>query len=170
LISLSLQQQTLAHAKGDTERKQLELKLAAERERRKAAEAEAKRNQELYQAALVLAERAMTQQQYEVAQAKYHEAGKLFATDAVATGLRRAESARAERVNRAEAERTKETRAKQLAAEGKASLDARDYAKAVAKYQDAKKLDPDSVEVLAGLTVAEQARSKQLASAQRETL
>lgn len=170
LINLALHQEALAKAKGDAERKQLEVKLAEERQRRKQAEAEAKRKQDAYQAALVFADKALAQKQYAVAEAKYEEAGKQFRTDAVLTGLRRAQAARAAETQQAKAEADKSARIKQLLAEGKTALDAKEFAKAVQTYQQAKKLAPDNVDVLAGLTQAEEARVKFQAAAQRQAV
>ncbi|MCI0683416.1 MAG: hypothetical protein L0Y71_15030 [Gemmataceae bacterium] len=167
-IKVSLQQQTLAGAKDANERKLLEAKLAAETERRKAAEAEAQRSQEAYQAALALAHKALAAKQYAVAETRYHEAGKFFKTDAVLIGLRKVEAARAEVAAKAKAGQDQTVRVKQLVAQGRSALDAKDYGKAIAAYQQAKKLAPDNVEMLAGLTQAEEARTRHAASAKRQ--
>lgn len=168
LISLTVHQQTLATAKGDAERKQLEAKLAAEHTRRKQAEADAKRNQELYQGALELANKALAQKQYALAESKYNEAGKLFQTDAVLTGLQRVQAGRAAVAQQAQSEAGKSTRIKQLLGDGKAALDAKEFGKAVQAYQQAKNLAPDNLDVLAGLSQAEAARVKFQAAAQRQ--
>ena len=118
----------------------------------------------------MLADQALAQKQYAAAQAKYQEAGKLFRTDAVLIGLRRVEAARAADKQRLQAEADKSARIKQLLAEGKTALTGKDYAKAVLAYQQAKKLAPDNLEVLAGLTQAEEARTKVAAARQAADL
>ncbi|MCI0464360.1 MAG: tetratricopeptide repeat protein [Gemmataceae bacterium] len=162
----------LARAKGESERLALERRLAEERERRIKAEAEAKRNQALYQQALELAQKAMAAQNYDLAHAKYEEAARVFRTDVVLTGLREAETRRTEARARAERERTKQQQEqakaanlRRLLAEGQAALATGKHDQAVKSFAEAKGLAPDNVDILVGLSKAEQARDRARAEA-----
>jgi tetratricopeptide (TPR) repeat protein len=84
------------------------------------------------------------------------------------TGLRKVETARAEDKQKTQAVQIKTKRLGQLVADGKAAFAAKQYAKSIDAYRSAKKLDPDNVEVLAGLTQAEQAQEKLGAEARRK--
>ena len=72
----------------------MEKMATAEKAAHDRAEATAKQNREMYTLAIQQAQRAMTQKNYDVAIAKYQEAGKLFNTDAVISGLRQVADAR----------------------------------------------------------------------------
>src|SRR5262249_42317949 len=97
LLSDALINQAKAAAakKGAAEKDALEKQLADEKQKREAAEAEAKKNAELYNSALKLAQEAMTQKKYAQAVTKIQEAAKVFKTDAVLTGLKAAQDAQA---------------------------------------------------------------------------
>ncbi|MCI0641674.1 MAG: hypothetical protein L0Y72_25985 [Gemmataceae bacterium] len=160
-----------ALAKGDTERKELEAKLALERERRKQAELEAKRNRNLYQQALGLAQKALSAGNFDVAQTQFQQAGKVFQTDEVLSGLRKVELARAdlEKVKKKAAdEQQKTARVQKLLQAGNAAIAAQKYQDAVDDLSKAKKLAPDNLEVLTALVKAEQARDKAVADSVRK--
>lgn len=172
--AMAEQAATQARARGENERRELERRLAAERQRREKAEAEAKRNQQLYQQALQLAQQALAEKNYDTAHAKYEEAGRLYRTDVVLTGLREVESRRAEARTQAalEQKRRQETEQKaanlrRLLVEGQAALAAGQPDKAVQTFGEAKRLAPDNVDALAGLSKAEQARDRSRAEARR---
>lgn len=156
-----------ATAKGDAARQALERQLADEKARRIAAEAEAKRNQDLYTAALLLAQKALADKNYDLAAAKYEEAGKFYKTDLVLTGLRQAQNARAQTLaataaakQKAEEEQRNAGRFQKFMTDGRAALDARDYGRAAQNFAEAKKINPSDIEVLTGLTKAEQLRDQ----------
>jgi tetratricopeptide (TPR) repeat protein len=157
-----------AQAKGDLERQELERKLALERQRRLQAEAEAKRNQELYQAALQLAQKALAEKNYEVAQAKYEEAGKFFKTDVVLTGLRKTRDLRQKHQEKNVEDQERSARLQKYLLEGQVALKAKKYDAAVQAYAQARKLAPDNVDALTGLTKAEQLRDQAFDMARRQ--
>ena len=170
-IETVVARQAEALAKSDKEKQEVERKLLVERERRRAAEAQAKANEEKYKLALQLAQKAINEKNYDDAQKRYEEAGQIFKTDAVLTGLRQVESARsalAAQQKAADAEAKKAGRIKQLVADGNAALDAKQYAEAVSAFQQARKLAPDNVDVVAGLTRAEQLRNRLDAEARQQ--
>jgi tetratricopeptide (TPR) repeat protein len=154
-----------ATAKGDKERKELEERLAQEKTRREAAERLAKENQRKYEAALKLAQEAMTAKNYKVAVSRYQDAAKVFRTDEALSGQKAAELALAEndkaavaQNRKAEEERQKGQRLVALKAKGKDARDKKQYAAALQAYQDALKLAPDDVELR---TEIEEIRSEQ---------
>ena len=168
-VEVLSQRQAEALAKSETERKEIERKLSVERERRKAAEAMAKQSEEKYLAALALAQKALATREYDLAETQFEEARKVRATDVVLSGLRQVQTGRAARI--AESKQAAETQKKaetikQLIGTGNAAIDAKQYAEAVKSFQLARKLAPDSIEVVTGLTHAEQARDRALADAQ----
>jgi tetratricopeptide (TPR) repeat protein len=177
LQSALIEQARATAAKKDAvARAELEKKLASEKSRREAAEAEAKKNKDLYEAALQLAQKAAAEKRYDVAVAKYNEAGKIFKTDAVVAGLRQVEEARAQEtatrdaILRREAEAARrEADFKKAMTEGQTALVAKQYAKAVASFKQATELKPGDVEALAALSKAEQARQDVLAARAAET-
>jgi tetratricopeptide (TPR) repeat protein len=170
LLELTAERRAIAQGKTESERKQLEAKLDAERVKRVQAEADAKRNQERYVEALKLAQAALEKKDYDAAQAKFTDAGKVFKTDAVLTGLQQVAQARARddaAVKAQQAENDKATRVKQLLVQGQAALAQKQYADAVKTFQQARQLAPNHVEVLAGLSQAENGRD-QLAALDRK--
>src|SRR5258708_11468908 len=92
---MSVQAQAEAVAKTPADKTALERKFALERDRRKAAQTQASQNDAAYQSALQGAQQALTAKDYDTAQAKFQDAGKLFKTDAVLTGLKQIDAARA---------------------------------------------------------------------------
>lgn len=163
-----------AAAKGQAERLALEQQLAEDTTRRAKAEAEAKRNQELYAEALKSANQALSARNYAGARAKFEEAGKLFRTDAVLTGLRQVETAQTQHTAQAKAaqekaieQQQKGERVRQLLAQGQSALDAKQYSAALKSLRQAKALSPDNVDVRAALTKAEQAQQKAQTEARR---
>jgi hypothetical protein len=173
LLSMALiaQAKANADAKGDDARKQLERQLELEKEQRQTAEAEAKINQEKYQLALQMADKALANREYDAAAIKYNEAGKYFKTDAVLTGLKKAQTARDETKAAAIAIKQKqqdqETRLanfQKLMGEGQTALAGKDYASAAAKFGLAHELMPDNVDAIAALSKAEQLRDHSAAS------
>jgi tetratricopeptide (TPR) repeat protein len=163
-----VEQARAAAAKKDTAaRAELEQKLAEEKLRREAAEAEARRNQELYTAALAAARQATADKRFEVAIARYHEAGKIFKTDEVLNGLKQVEEARVKEtavrdaILKREAEAAKkEAEFKRLMTEGQTALAGQQFARAVTAFKQATQLKPADVDALAALSKAEQARDE----------
>jgi len=144
-----------------------ELKLGANETDSAIAEAKAKTNQDLYQNALKAGQQALAQKEFTVAQSKYQEAGQLYQTDAVITGLHQVEAARTQSTaetqaakRKIEEDSTRTTRLRELVAKGQVAIDTKDYSTAVSAFTQAKKLDPDNVDVLTGLTRAEQGRDR----------
>jgi tetratricopeptide (TPR) repeat protein len=171
-IDIVVQRQAEAQAKTDEQKKALETRLAIERQRRKDAELLAKQNEDAYKAALQLAQQALAAKNYDAAQKQYDAAGKLFRTDAVLAGLKQVESARAAiaaDAQKAAAAAKKAETVKQLVSAGNAAIDAKKFTEAVQSFQQAKKLAPDNLDVLAGLARAEQARDRMLADIHRKT-
>jgi tetratricopeptide (TPR) repeat protein len=173
-LNAALVAQARALATSEQARRDLERQLAQEKERRLAAEAEAKRNQELYLGALQLAQKALAEKNYEVAVAKYEQAGKVFRTDVVLSGLRAAQAGQAEVRTKAALQLKKKTEdeqraanLKRLVADGQAALAANNPDKAVQAFREAKKLAPADIDVLAGLSKAEQTRERAAAEARR---
>lgn len=176
LLAHAVTEQAKTIAKGDAERQALEQKLAKERERRKLAEQEAKRNQDLYKAALDQANKALAQKEFDAAKFKFQEAGNVFQTDAVLTGLKQVEAARTKALadidsarQKTLAEQEKAGRLQKLMSDSKTALSAQKFAEAVDKLQQAKRIAPDNLEVVAALSKAEQARDKALAETVRKT-
>lgn len=171
-IDIIVQRQAEALAKSKEEKAEIERKLLVERERRRAAERQAKQNEENYKLALQLAMKALNERNYDVAQQKYEEAGKIYRTDAVLTGLRQVDDGRAALLaaeKKQQAEAKKAERVKQFVADGNAALTANKYVEAVSAFQQAKKLAPDNLEVMTGLTRAEQLRDRLAQDTQRKT-
>ena len=163
-IEIIVQRQAEANAKNDTERKAIEARLDAERARRKLAE-------EKYKVALLAAQTALAAKNLELAQAKFEEAKLLYQTDAVRTGLQQVQSAKAAALadrQRADAAALKDDAVKALIVSGNAALDAQKFGDAVKIFQEAKKLSPDNLAVMTGLTKAEQARDRLLAAQRRQ--
>lgn len=158
LIDVIVQRQAEALAKTPDAKAAVEARLALERKSKKAAEAQAKQNEEKYQQALQLAQTALAAKNYDTAQAKFQEAGQVYKTDAVLNGLQQVDKGRAAlgaESKRAEAEKAKADAVKQLVTTGNAALTSKDYAAALQAFQQAKKLAPSNLDVLAGLTQAE---------------
>jgi tetratricopeptide (TPR) repeat protein len=161
--ALTGQAKVVAQTKGDVERKALEEKLAAERVRAEAAEVEAKRNRDFYEAALKSARLALAQKKLDLAESEFKAAGKLFNNDAVLTGLKQVQAARAMEAAATKASLEKANLAKRTAdllAEGKTAFDAGRFADSVLKLEQARKLEPSNVDVLAALSRAEHARDR----------
>jgi tetratricopeptide (TPR) repeat protein len=166
-----VQRQAEALAKTKNERAEVERKLLVERERRRAAEAAAKQNEENYKLALSLAQQALQEKNYDAAQKKYEEAGKFYKTDIVLAGLRQVDAGRsvlAAQQKKAAAESAKADRVKQFMNDGNAALNAKKYTEAVTAFQQARKLAPDNLEVVTGLTRAEQLRAQLQTEANRQ--
>ena len=88
-----LSQATIAGAKSDVDRKNLERQLEEEKNARRKAEAASLVNQEKYLTALQIAQKAMVNRDYDSAIVKFNEAGKYCQTDVVLTGLKQAQAA-----------------------------------------------------------------------------
>jgi tetratricopeptide (TPR) repeat protein len=169
------QARATAQAQDAQARAELERRLAAEQERRRAAEAEAKRNQALYEQALAQARQALAAQRYEEAATQFRTASKIFPTDVVLTGLKQADQGQAALTARRQAEAEQKAQADRRAAEvqrllteGRAALAAQQHDRAIAAFRAAQQLAPDRVEVVAGLTQAEQARDAAALQARRQ--
>jgi tetratricopeptide (TPR) repeat protein len=170
-IDIIVQRQAEALAKTQQEKDNIGRKLVAERERRKAAETLAKQNEEQYKLALQAAQQALSAKNLDVAQTKFEAAGRVYKTDAVLTGIQQVQTARAaldDANKKAQADLKKADTLKQLLVDGNAALDAKKYADAAQSFQQAKRLAPDNLDVMTGLTKAEQARDRLLAEERRK--
>ena len=170
LLQLATQRQAEALAKSEAERQELERKLAVERERRKAAELLAKQNEQKYQDALQLAQKALSDKNYDLAQTKFEEAGTVRRTDTVLAGLKQVSSARAAQLaeqKKAAAEAKRAEQIKQLINDGNLALTNKDYEKAASLFAEARKLAPTDLAVMTGLTRAEQLRKQRDAEQRR---
>lgn len=171
LLNQALMEQARASAKAQDAAKlaELERKLAEEKAKRKAAEELAKQNEQLYLAALEAARKAEQEQQHELALAKYEEAGRLFKTDHVLTGMERNRKAlqtrqqeQADRQRREQQEQRRRgelTRLKQQAQQAEAQ---KQFEQALQSYEEALKLAPGDVELLTGQSRARIARDQSL--------
>jgi tetratricopeptide (TPR) repeat protein len=83
-----------AARKSQATRAEAERKLAAEKAQRDQAATALRQKQTQYQTLVDAAQRSVAAHQYDDAIARYHEAQKLFATDAVVNGLKQAEAQR----------------------------------------------------------------------------
>jgi colicin import membrane protein len=174
LLASALAAQTQANlaTKDATERAKLEQQLKAEKERREKAEAEAKRNTDLYTLALKLAQDALAQQKFDQAITKFQDAGKIYQTDVVLTGLKSAQDGKAKQQELATAairkpveERKREDDFKAAMTQGQSALDAKQFDKATTAFKQATTLKPDNVDALAALAKAQQAQSDAAAKA-----
>ena len=176
LLNQALTEQARATAvKNNGDRQELERRLADEKARRQKAEAEAAHNRELYEAALKMAQKALAEKNYDVAEAKYQEAGKLYNTDVVLTSLKTVRAARnadaaaaaAEKAkNDAEAKKTADFQ--RLSDGGLAALEQKQYDQAVKLLTDANQLKPGDVKVLAALGKAEHEKADEAARAKHD--
>jgi tetratricopeptide (TPR) repeat protein len=162
-IQVIVTRQAEAAAKTPQEKAAVEQRLKTERERRVNVEALAKQNEETYKTKLKAAQTALAAKNLELAQAQFEAAKALYKTDAVEAGLQQIKSARAAALlakQQADADAKKADTVKQLIADGNAAFDAKKYADAVQIFQQAKKLAPTNIDVMTGLTKAEQARDR----------
>jgi hypothetical protein len=157
----------LARLKGD---KDAEKRLAEEKARQAQAEAASKKRQEDYTRLLNQAQQDLVAKRYDQAIAQYQEAGKLFRTDAVISGLRQAEQLRQHElaVKQAEANQKQEQEKRQaqvqkLLAEGQMAQVAGNFDAALKAIDEAGKLAPGSVDVLAARNKVQQARQDYIA-------
>lgn len=166
------QEQSLAVArlKGDKERLEAEKRVAEEKTRQAQAEAANKTRQDSYSKLLKQAQQDLLDKKYDQAITQYQEAGKLFRTDAVISGLRQAEQLRSHElaVKQAEANQKQDQEKKlvqiqKLLADGQAALTAGNYDAADKSINDAAKLAPGNVDVLAARNRLQQARQDYLA-------
>jgi tetratricopeptide (TPR) repeat protein len=170
-IDIIVQRQAEALAKTRQEKDAVESRLDAERKRRQAAETLVKQNEEQYKLALQAAQQALAAKNLDMAQTKFEAAGQLYKTDAVLTGIQQVQSARAALSaanQKTQADLKKSEMIKQLTVDGNAALNAQKYADAVHAFQQAKKLAPDNLDVITGLTKAEQAQKSLLAEERRK--
>jgi TolB-like protein len=174
LLTQALVEQSRAAAAklGAKDKQDLERRLAEEKARREKAEAEAAENHRLYESALASAQKAMQDKKYDAAVAKYAEAGKLYNTDIVLTGLRQAKTLQTQETDQAAAERAKREaeakRADDLKRWKDAGLDAltaKQYGRAVDLLTKAKAVAPADVDLLAALAKAEHAKADEDAKA-----
>ncbi|MFO0809353.1 MAG: hypothetical protein U0746_12070 [Gemmataceae bacterium] len=172
LLSSALLEQAKAAARklGDQAQKDLDAKLAAEKQAKEKAEADARRNLGFYAAAMQAAEVAMRAKNYDAAVTQYQNALKLYRNDAALTGLKAAQDARdAEKVRadadakRVAAEKQSQAEVARLLAAGQAALTSGQPDKALDAYRLALKIAPGNVDVLAGISKAEQAKLDALA-------
>ncbi|MBL8799029.1 MAG: hypothetical protein JNM56_34405 [Planctomycetia bacterium] len=168
------QARVLAAKKGAEEKSKLEAKLAEEKANRDKVEAENKKKQEQFSQLVKDGQKALQDKQFDEAATRFQEAGKLFRTDVVLNGQRAAQQGLAQEKSRAEAEKKKKddeaqrsARIKQLLTEGQTALAAKNFDKAIKTLQEAKKLEPTNIDVLAALDKAEDARDDAAAEAAR---
>jgi tetratricopeptide (TPR) repeat protein len=164
-----------AAKKGAAEKEALEKQLADEKQNREAAEVEAKKNAELYNSALKLAQEAMAQKKYAQAVTKYQEAAKVFRTDVVLTGLKAAQDAQAKERADADAALAKQVAEKKKAEDlknfidkGQKALTAKQYDDAIQAFTQAKGIDPSNIDALTGLSKAQHAKEEALAQAKKK--
>jgi tetratricopeptide (TPR) repeat protein len=164
-------QDALALADAEKKGAEAKRKLEEERKKREAEALQAKRNREAYLEALKKGDEAVTAKKYADAVSQYQAAMKLFRTDAVLSKLKttgdllaREKAAIAAR----EAEAKRSAQVKDLLGQGQKALDAKKYAQAVDLYKQVRKLAPDNVEALAGLTRAERERDAEADRIRRE--
>src|SRR5262249_3718722 len=173
--ALIAQARATAEKQGQREKQELERRLAEETRRREAAEREAAKNRELYEKALQLAQQALNDKRYDESISRYEDAGKLFRTDVVLTGLSQAREGKQRLVaRRDEADRKRQeeeqkaTKIKQLMDDAGKAYAGGDYELAVKLYREITKLSPGNVEALTALSKAEQARDQKLAQARQQ--
>jgi tetratricopeptide (TPR) repeat protein len=166
------QARAAARAKGEQARRDLERQLADEKARSAAAETLAKANQQKYDQALRQARDALAGKRYDEAATHFQEAGRLFRTDAVLTGMRQVEQGRTQLQTQARqieqkktAEAQRASNVQRLSAQGRLALEAKQYTKAVEAFAAARNVAPNDVDVLTGLAKAEQAQAKSAAEA-----
>lgn len=152
--------------KSADERAAIEKKLAEQKAIHAQTEAQAKKNQDAYNTALSAAQKALAEKRYDAAVAKYTEAGRLFQTDAVTSGLNRAtQGLQAQQAAAAVEARHKQEAQEQAAQfrklidDGKAKLTAKEFDAALKSANEAIKLKPGDSEATALLTNIEKARS-----------
>jgi tetratricopeptide (TPR) repeat protein len=176
-----------AEKKGAQAKADLERKLAEEKAQREKTAAEAKRKQDAYTAALTQAQKALVEKRYDEAVADYHEADKLFHTDAVISGLKQAQDAKARAVAQAtqdtarqkasldekksaEADQQKKTAAFQTALKsGREAMSLKKYDEAIKSFTEATRLMPNDVPTAALLRDAEKAKAAAQATADADT-
>lgn len=164
-----------AEKKGAAAKAELERQLDAERKARSAAEASAAKSQQLYERAMVLGQQFLKARKLAEAEEQFQTARRIHQTDAVLSGLKQVQTARAQAEAKLEAERRQEAELKRQADELKqqlaaaqAALAAKQVDTAVKLFREAKKLAPSNVEVLTGLAKAEQLRDQALAAARKQ--
>jgi tetratricopeptide (TPR) repeat protein len=165
MLAMALERQAQQSAKTVAEKQAIEQKIADSNKKAREAESLAKRNHELYDKALKQANAALVAKRYDDAEKQYRTASQYFKTDAVMTGLKQIAVARTAEQKAVQAKADMAQRVANLLSAGKASFDAGRFPDAVVKLQEARKLEPTNVEVLAALTCAEQARDRAQAAA-----
>jgi tetratricopeptide (TPR) repeat protein len=168
-VKSSMQSATLvwqaqdALALADAEKRGAEAKRKLEEERKKREEAAlaAKRNREAYVEALKKGDDAATAKKLTEAVGHYQQALKLFRTDLVLSKLKSASDvlAREREASAAkEAETKRKAQVRDLVSQGNKALAAKKYTQAVDLFKQARKLAPDNVDALTGLSRAERER------------
>lgn len=152
---------------------ELERQLAQEKAQREAAEQQARQAHEQFLTALKAAEEARQRQQFEVAVAKYTEAGRLQKSDAVLNGLKAAEEGLQQQRALADQKRRQEAEAKErneriarLLSRGAAAEKGKNFAEALTAYREGLALAPDHVDLLAAQARAQAAQAESLATAE----
>ena len=141
-------------------------KLEEERTKREEAALLAKRNRDAYAESLKKGDDAMTAKKYTDAIGHYQAALKLFRTDLVLSKLKCVNDVVAREKAASAAKETEAKRAahlKDLLNQGQKVLVAKKYTQAVDLFKQVRKLAPDNVEALAGLTRAERERDMEVA-------
>jgi tetratricopeptide (TPR) repeat protein len=164
-IQVVADRQTEAAAKTPQEKKAIQDRLDEERKRRQKGELLAKQNADAYNTALQAAQTALAAKDLTRAEAQLKAAKAIYQTDAVEVGLKQVQTARAAAdlaKQQADEEARKAVTIKKLISDGNAAYDLKEYTKAVQVFQQAKKLAPDNIDVLAGLTKAQHAQDQSI--------
>jgi tetratricopeptide (TPR) repeat protein len=159
-------QDALALADAEKKGAEAKRKLEEEQKKRDAAALQAKRNREAYLEALKKGDDAVTAKKYTDAVGQYQAALKLFRTDLVLSKLKSAGDLLAREKAASDAKQAEIKRAaqvKDLIVQGQKALAANKYTQAVDLFKQARKLAPDNVEALTGLTRAERERDAEAA-------
>jgi tetratricopeptide (TPR) repeat protein len=152
-----------AQKKGPAAKAELERQLTREREQQQTAG----ENRHKYEAFLMQAQKDLPAAKFEAAIEQFNSAKKLFATDAVLTGLRQAESGLARQKAQEAARKDEIARKEQQPqllkkqiADAESALAAKNYGRAIDLFHEVQKLDPKNETILLGLTKAERAREQ----------
>ncbi len=154
-----------ATAQGAAAQRDAEKRLADEKARTAKIEADTKQKQTTYEGLLRQAQQALADKKYDQAKGAYQEAGKLFRTDAVLTGLQEAErrlatnnaAQQADAKARLEDAKRQED-FKRLVSAGGQAMTLKKYDEAEKAYTDALRLQPGDPAATAALRQATQAR------------
>ena len=165
-----------AEKKGIAAKAELERQLAAEEKARLATAQDAAKNGRMYEQCLIKGRQLLNAGKLAEAEEQFLAARKIHQTDAVLTALKQLEAAKAqarakldtERRRAAELKRQNDELKQQLA-EAQSALAKKQTERAVNLFREAKKIAPTNIDVLAGLTKAEQLRDQELAAERKQS-